>query len=131
MPKRARKTHWVEGGASGPFCGDHTRGAQITETQAAVTCGRCRRLLGLAPYQPALPTKYRTLRKPGTKAIDSLMRRAVGDYEAGLRVRVDALKLAMQGWEAADRDDLASAGEGLRTEAQALVDWLEGTDRNN
>lgn len=118
-----RKVHFIGGRDGRALCGIVTD--DLTGTQNRVSCARCRRIF-LGEETWAQKHARELPRRPSNKALDALMHRAFKDYEGGLAVRIAALKLALQGWESADRDDLASAGEGVRTEAQALIDYLEG-----
>lgn len=98
---------------------------KLTRIQSAVTCGNCRRILKLPPLKRPTYNALRNERR-SSKGLDALMHNAFVDYSGGLRDRIDALKMAIQAWDgpgsAADRYD---EGQNLRTEAQALLDYLE------
>lgn len=123
-----RKVHWPHAlNVAKPhgLCGAYYHGTQFTSDQGAITCGSCRRLLGLPPYKPTLPSKYRTLRKPSPKAIDSLIGRAFKETEGELSVAlVEAEKALAESLKCKDPAEIIAELSGA---LRRLVDLLGGS----
>lgn len=117
-----RKMHWALFSETS-ICGETNR-PQFARDQGAVTCGRCRRLLGLVPEElrnlidPELIARL-VIPLPKGKALDSLIGRAFKDTEGQL---ANLLKLAND--VVSEFDTALENGENTRVYARDLADVL-------
>lgn len=135
--RKTRKVHWAYLETRGPnavhpACGETARGAQLTHDQAAVTCGRCRRLLGIVEPNTKEGRIAGAVRKAAKaqgvtewrndKAIDSLMGRAFVDVEARLAELCTKSRKALADWEQVEN----SYSDSSARVADNMADILRG-----